>query len=350
MSGYRLRTFDGGHHRPLCARNADGSGGVRSAVPGSRGAGLVSRAATRLPAILFLALGAGIAAAYEIYWARVIVPESAGLAMAISVAADKLDPRNDGKLVHVVGALGGVARLTDPEFGVAVDALKLRRRVWMYQWEQGQLQNKSRTGLEDMRTHKETTLWSSRTYDYRKVWSEKLISSRSFYNAGHDNPRAKAIPDLALRAPRISLGVFAVSPELVEQIDNFQAVPVTSNTLSALPEPFRPQAKLMGEEVYFCANPGQPAIGDLKARLEIALPAAASVIAKQEGDALLPCRLAKAGSIALLRVGSYSVQEMGKQFAHNNSHERRLVWGAASLVMLFGLAVNRAITVRARSR
>ena len=54
----------------------------------------------------------------------------------VSVAADRVDPGMEGKLVHVTGkaVTGGV--VADDVFGVAAPALVLSRTVEMYQWKE----------------------------------------------------------------------------------------------------------------------------------------------------------------------------------------------------------------------
>jgi hypothetical protein len=283
----------------------------------------------------FFILGSAILVGNEIYWAQVVVPERKSLATAISVGSDKLDPQNDGKLIHVVDELSGVENLTDPEFDITVNALRLRRRVWMYQWEQGSVKSKSSYGTVDSHGNT-TTLFKTETYNYSKNWSERVIDSRSFYNAGHDNPAGKKISDRAVNSAKITLGVFTIAPELVEQIDNFQTASVGDKNLSTLPEPLRAEAKLAGDGIYFGANPNEPAIGDLKVKFEFAPAAMVSVIARQNGCNLSPYTVAGAGSVALLRVGTYSTQEMVAQFAKTNFQQRMFVWIAGGVLILLG--------------
>jgi hypothetical protein len=96
---------------------------------------------------------------------------AAGRNAVISVQAGAIDPNNKGKLVHISGMAKAATPLTDPEFGVSVNALRLARDVQMYKWRE---RRESRTTKNLGGSETTETI-----YSYDKVWSAELIDSWS---------------------------------------------------------------------------------------------------------------------------------------------------------------------------
>src|SRR5262245_60534915 len=61
-----------------------------------------------------------------------------GASLVIDIDPGRVDPANDGKLVHVTGTIKAGIVPIDSEFGVSADGLRLVRTVEMYQWQEEQ--------------------------------------------------------------------------------------------------------------------------------------------------------------------------------------------------------------------
>jgi hypothetical protein len=290
--------------------------------------------------MVFVLFGVGLVTGVEIYWAKVIEPERAGLSTAVPVPADALDSQYNGKLVQVTGDLSGAETLTDADFKVAVNALRLRRRVWMWQWVQTQAAKHTTFSATetDPQTHQENTVISvsARNYFYSPEWLEQVVDSRSFYYPGHDNPPAMRLPAPTVAAAKVSLGAFVLSPDLVAQLDNFQMVTLGGGNLPGWDSSLSGPSRLLDDGIYIGANPKQPAIGDLKVRLEYAPVTNVSVIARQDGGRLMPFAVTPSASVARLQVGLHSVSDMVRQFNHDNLEWRVLGWVMGLFAALAG--------------
>ena len=109
-----------------------------------------------------------------------------GASLVVSVDPARVDPANDGKLVHLSGDLKPGAPLTDPDFTVSATALRLVRKVEMYQWKE---ETKTET-RKNVRGSEETIT----TYEYVRTWSDSRIDFEPLQAAGRPHQSADAIP------------------------------------------------------------------------------------------------------------------------------------------------------------
>ena len=79
-----------------------------------------------------------------------------GKGIVVPIRADKLDPENNGKLVHVTGKATTEEILEDSVFNVSIRAIKLKRVVQMYQWKEvvtSKTKKKLGGGTETVKTY-----------------------------------------------------------------------------------------------------------------------------------------------------------------------------------------------------
>ena len=123
--------------------------------------------------------------------------------LVVEAPPGHIDPALEGRLVHLSGALAAAAPARDPMFGVAsADALRLERRVEMFQWQE----NASSSTEKSLGGGSTTTT----TYNYQKVWADRAIDSGPFHaRAGHVNPPLP-VSHLTSDAAEVRLGPYRV--------------------------------------------------------------------------------------------------------------------------------------------
>jgi len=250
-----------------------------------------------------------------------------GAGAVISVSCDSVDQNNSGKLVHMTGLAQTEEMLTDPVFGVSRKAIKLRRSVEMYQWDEDA---ESRT-KKKMGGGTETVT----TYTYKKVWSESLIDSGKFRQSGHDNPGAMTYQTYELVAQSVTVGAFSLSTSLIAKIRAYSAVnpaegegPADSAAIRRQPGGF-----------YIGADPATPQIGDLRVAFSAVEPQVISLVSGQQGVSFEPYVTKNGGTIQLLQIGEVSEDEM---FLTAQRHNKMLTWALRAggfLLMLFGFSM-----------
>lgn len=237
-----------------------------------------------------------------------------GAGAVVAASAERVEPANDGKLVHLSGLATTTETLADGEFGVATNVLKLRRNAEMYQWKETKSESKDKNlgGSETTKT----------TYSYAKQWSASLIDSAQFkQREGHTNPAAMPYATRTSTAEKVTVGAFTLSGGLTGLINNFTELPVEQT--ESLPAPLKAKAKLQDRRVFLGADPASPQIGDQRIGFQIARPAVVSLIARQVKGTFEPYTTKNGGTIQLLQVGEFSA---GAMFQRAEAENAWLTW------------------------
>ncbi len=245
-----------------------------------------------------------------------------GAGQVVAAAAERVDAANEGKLVHLSGRATTERTLSDTQFGVSQQALKLRRVVEMYQWRE---HSRSET-REKLGGGTETVT----TYSYDKGWESRAVNSSQFkHPGGHENPARMPYEPWSTVADTVTLGAFRLSSSLLAEIGGFQRLPSS-------PEQWRvPQgAQLSGDEIYLGQNPGTPQIGDARIHFEAVYPTDVSVVSVQRGDSFVPYVASNGNTVELLENGFQSAEQMFQAAQDRNT---LLTWGLRLLgfVLMF---------------
>ncbi|WP_417908861.1 TMEM43 family protein [Candidatus Electronema sp. PJ] len=254
-----------------------------------------------------------------------------GSGAVVSVSADKVDPVNEGKLIHLSGKAVTEALLTDPIFGVSsANALKLQRQVEMYQWhESSKSETKKKLGGGE-----ETVT----TYSYSTNWSNHAISSSSFKkSAGHENPDSMPYESEELVADKVTLGAFTLSPSLVSRISGSQALPVNSDI--PLPKELEGKAKRHAGGFYIGANPVSPQVGDVRITFKTVPAQDISVVAQQTGGSFVPYQASTGENIELLQAGIVTADAMFKKAQSDNALFTWILRAVGFVLMFAGLGM-----------
>jgi hypothetical protein len=200
----------------------------------------------------------------------------------------------ENKLIYATGDLNtnmASELLVDPIFGVSVGdksanssssstnglgqgALKLKRSVEMYQWQE------SSTSKQTKKLNGGTK--TETTYNYDKTWSSSLIDSNEFKRPGEEtrNPTIFPFESLVLEADPILLGnLIEVSESVIANFDWFESIPVALDDV--------PDASLKANLTvytnsgfYYGVKNFAPTVGDARILFEVVEPDIISIIAQ----------------------------------------------------------------------
>ena len=248
-----------------------------------------------------------------------------GQSLVIDAPSSEITTANEGKLVHIIGDIDVGEGVTDNDLGISAKALRLKRVVKVFQW-----QEHAKSQTEKVLGGSEKTVT---TYTYDQAWNENLISTSEFKDkAGHENPTQIDYENLVFDATAVHIGAIILQPNQIAKLNAFTPLPIAEMpTDTAWPE----EAGLIHGEIYIGANSQSPQIGDVRISFEVVNGEKVSVVAKQSGQSFTPYETRSGGSIDFVELGSHTSTEM---FASAQNDNRMFTW----VLRLVGILISIA--------
>ncbi|XP_015588058.1 transmembrane protein 43 homolog isoform X2 [Cephus cinctus] len=207
----------------------------------------------------------------------------------------KILPEHEGRLVHFTGYISVSEPLTEPDYGVVMASVKLKRRVQMYQWIE----------IEEERSFGEATE-DKKHYYYSTEWKDKLIDSDQFYiRTGHHNPKNIPIKSQVQIADEVKIGAITLGTELKKKFNDF--VEITSDE-----RPERRDIKMHSGLYYHSADLWNPQVGDIRIQFSYAGKAddIYSIVGLMIHGTIVPYITSRGEEVLLQRKHKLSVDQM----------------------------------------
>ena len=237
-----------------------------------------------------------------------------------------LDPALEGKLIHATAVAKTDEILTDPTYGVSVNAIRLVRDVEYYQWvEHSESVTKDKIG-----GGQETTT----TYTYSKEWVGGPIDSGNFKDPDYQSSNfvRTTVPDNTVTAEKVEFGAYVLPPAMVGAIPASTSVNLPASLANGI------DTFVDGSTVYYGENPQTPAIGDVRVSFTEADGGTASILGQVVGNTFEPFKHKNGKSLMVLKMGEHSQESM---FESEKAANKMLLWVLRILGIILVIAALR---------
>jgi hypothetical protein len=290
-----------------------------------------------LKGMLLLGLVLVVASCIGLFWNEGRAVQTAeSLAEGETLVGDidpgRIDPANEGKLIHVTGTMKAGTAPNDTEFGVSADGLKLVRIVEMYQWQEEQKTEtrKNVGGSEETVT----------TNSYVRGWFRRPIDSSRFkVRDEHHNP-AMRYRGADFMGGDVTLGAFRPGKHVVERLPVNQEVHVNPALAETLSARLKELIQVNDGRFYIGRDPSWPQIGDMQVSYTLAPAGAVSVIGQQSGSDFVEYQARAGDRLLMVEPGTISATDMFKQTEHRKVGMTRIIRAVGALVMFIGFLLT----------
>lgn len=245
------------------------------------------------------------------------------LNQTISIRHDaKFDKTTEGQVVHISGPLMTGEPLTAMDYNIMVQAVKLKRRVQMYQWVEETVEHNYGTSVDSVHA-------DERSYYYTKQFRDEIIDHRLFYiSNGHENPSMFPMKSEVFVAEHVNIGQYELGAEAKDRINTFMEV--TSDT-----RPDDASIKMHSGMYYHSDDLFNPEIGDIRIQFSFAGLQGDhyTLIGQVQNGQIVPYVSRRVGKkLLIIKKGSFSVDEAFKQ---EHRSQRLTTWGIRFIGFVF---------------
>lgn len=221
------------------------------------------------------------------------------------------DASEQGYMVRVVGSLQVVEAPLDQLFNQQTDQPVLIRHVQMFQWRE---------------------LRYGGSPSYEMDWEDHPIDSSHFQHPeGHANPGKFPIDGAQFDAGLVRVNDFALAPALVHALAGSQSV---APDLRSLPSNLAASFSLYDGGLVTSADPSHPHVGDLRVTWEAIPVQIVTLVAKVDGNTLVPASNAADGMGFAVQSGDVPLTNIYADLPLPPEHlwlQRAFAWLLASL-------------------
>ncbi len=253
-----------------------------------------------------------------------------GAGLVAEIAADRIDPAHDGKLVHITGDAVAQDVPADSRFGVRAEgAMRLVRNVEMLQWKE--------ISREVERTGNDGKIVKTTVYDYERVWSPTAIDSSRFKSASAPRNPAMPVQGDTFDVMAAKIGRFLIAGNEVAALSRKTPLPLSEDGIrqaAAALGGAKPMW-LVNDQFLSASDPDNPKIGDIRIGYERGDVSRVSAVGKQQGDRLVSYTASNGRDVFLIQNGQASAADMFRDAIAGNT---ALTWviRCGGLALMFG--------------
>ena len=239
----------------------------------------------------------------------------------IEVKSDKVDSKNEGKLIATNGKidLTNTNELVDDTFGIKVKSAKMIRTVEMYQW------------TEECSTDDN----NNEHCEYKKEWKAELVDSSEFKESGHSNPTSMPYENNTYLADNVKLGAFTLSKDLQDNLSTDKSVGNEQLTTEYINK--KEGLKISGNYIDNIPESGTPEIGNIRISFKYNDSDSATVLAVQNGETFSKF-IAKSGkAVYRIKEGVHTGAEILQDMTNENNFIKWLLRILGIILIIGGI-------------